>query len=112
MGKSHQHHSTTVSSPVWVSNLSPTNSVPFLRSGEFFKNARSSLTLSSILKNHISSRERGRRKTAFDTYDPVISPNSIVASFSFSAGAILVKASRIALLWKCVTPQSAHCHQK
>jgi hypothetical protein len=63
-------------------------------------------------KNHISSQERGRRKTAFDTYDPVISPNSIVASFSFSAGAIFVKASRIALLWKCVTPQSACCQQK
>jgi hypothetical protein len=53
-----------------------------------------------------------KEKKAFDTYDPVISPNSIVASFSFSAGAIFVKASRIALLWKCVTPQSAHCQQK
>jgi hypothetical protein len=48
--KSHHHHSTTVSLPVSVSNLSPTNCVPFLRSGEVFRIARSSLTLSSILK--------------------------------------------------------------
>lgn len=48
--KSHHSHSTTVSLPVSVSNLSPTNCVPFLRSGEFFRIARSSLTLSSILK--------------------------------------------------------------
>jgi hypothetical protein len=51
-------------------------------------------------------------RTTVSTYDPVISPNSIFASFSFSAGAIFVKASRIALLWKCVTPQSAYRQKK
>jgi hypothetical protein len=35
--------------------------VPFLRSGEFFRIARSSLTLSSILKNNISPQEEEQK---------------------------------------------------
>jgi len=60
----------------------------------------------------LTGKRKRERATAIRTHDPVISPNSISASLSFSAGAIFVKASRIALSWKCVTPQSAYRQKK